>query len=357
MIAPPRRVLVIVTRRIGDVLLATPVLKSLRRAWPQASLEVLVFSSTAGVLSANRDIDRIVAIPERPGLLQHIVFIGKIFRRYDLALALLPGDRPTLYAFLAGRQRLGLHHAARQERWKQRLLDQWVPYEVTNIHTVLTYLALLQPLGVAPVAEVTPAWDEADQLHAAQALSCLRGVPYVVLHLYPRFNYKMWHDAGWLALARWIVDRGMRVVFTGGNDAAERHYVQGIASHVEGALDLSGRLTLNQCAYVLARAAAYVGPDTALTHMAAALGVPTLALFGPTDPVRWGPWPRGHAAMTNPWRRLGSQRAGNVTLLQGAGGCVPCGLEGCRRDVSSFSDCLQALRAEAVIAALEAHLR
>jgi len=308
------------------------------------------------VISANRDIDRIVTIPERPGLLQHIVFIGKLFRRYDLALSLLPGDRPTLYAFLAGRKRVGLQQAARKAQWKLALLNQWVPYEVTNSHTVLTYLALLRPLAVTPVTEVTPAWRAADAQQAARALSSLNGETYIVLHLYPRFNYKMWQDAGWLTLARWIVKRGMRVVFTGSNDATERHYVQSIASRIEGALDLSGQLTLNECAYVLTRAAAYVGPDTALTHMAAALGVPTLALYGPTDPVRWGPWPRGHAAMTNPWRRLGNQRAGNVTLLQGAGACVPCGLEGCRREISSFSNCLQSLRAENVIAALEAHL-
>ena len=95
MTAPPRRVLVIVTRRIGDVLLATPVFRSLKRAWPDATLDALVFSSTASVISANTDIARILAIPERPGLLQHLVFIAKLFRQYDLALSLVPGDRPT----------------------------------------------------------------------------------------------------------------------------------------------------------------------------------------------------------------------------------------------------------------------
>jgi heptosyltransferase-3 len=357
MTAPPRRVLVIITRRIGDVLLATPVLRSLKRAWPQTSLDVLVFSNTSGVLSANRDIDQVVTVPERPRLLQHFVFIGKILRRYDLALSLLPGDRPTLYAFVAGRRRLGLQLASPKNRWKQRLLHQWVPYEATNTHTVLTYLALLRPLGISPVAEVTPTWHVADEKQAAQALGCLNGQPYVVLHLYPKFNYKTWHDAGWLELARWIVNRGMRVVFTGGNDAVERQYVHRVASQVQGAIDLSGQLTLSACAYVLARAAAYVGPDTVLTHMAAALGTPTLALFGPTDPVRWGPWPRGQTALVNPWHRLGSQRAGNVTLLQGIGSCVPCGLEGCKQEISSFSDCLQSLPAQRVIAAIEEQLR
>ena len=103
----------------------------------------------------------------------------------------------------------------------------------------------------------------------------------------------------------------------------------------------------------MSRAAIYVGPDTAMTHMAAALGVPTVALSGPTDPIKWGPWPREHDASANPWRRCGSQRSGNVFLLQGAGACVPCNLEGCDRHVASFSDCLQQLTAAQVIAAIE----
>jgi heptosyltransferase-3 len=149
----------------------------------------------------------------------------------------------------------------------------------------------------------------------------------------------------------------LRIVLTGGNDPAELDYVQRLAAGMQSALNLAGRLTLNECACVIARAKAYVGPDTALTHMAAALGVPTIVLFGPTNAVKWGPWPRGHTPQTNPWRRIGSQRAGNVTLLQGAGACVPCGLEGCRREVSSFSDCLQSLPVEKVIAAVEERLR
>ena len=102
----------------------------------------------------------------------------------------------------------------------------------------------------------------------------------------------------------------------------------------------------------IAQATAYVGPDTALTHMAAALGVPTVAFFGPTDPLKWGPWPTGTDAGSTPWRRLGDQVAGNVSIVQGNASCVPCNKEGCERHVASFSDCLLALPATRVINAL-----
>ena len=355
---PPRRVLVIVTRRIGDVLLATPVIRSLKRAWPQATLDALVFSGTEGVLTANTDIARIHAIPERPSLLQHFVLIAKLFKRYDLALSLVPGDRPTFYAFFAGRNSVGLLLDTAKESWKRRFLDHWVAYDLASKHTVLTYLSLLGPLGVAPLAEVTPGWREVDQHRADAMLASLGEERFVVLHLYPKFNYKMWSDAGWIELARWITARGLRIVLTGGNDATELDYVNRLASRMGTPLNLAGQLTLNETACVLARATAYVGPDTALTHMAAALGVPTVTFFGPTDPVKWGPWPKGHeyhgyhGANRSPWRRFGDQSCGRVRLLQGSAACVPCGNEGCERHVGSFSDCLLQLPAARVILAL-----
>ncbi len=349
---PPKRVLVIVTRRIGDVLLATPVFRSLRRAWPDAVIDALVFRSTAMALAGNADIHQVHAIPERPGFIQHIVFIAKIFRRYELALSLVPGDRPTFYAYCAGRQRVGLLVPTQKESWKRRFLQHWVPYDLAEKHTVLTHLSLLAPLNVPAHTDVVISRHDSDEQGVTQALAPLGGKPFVVLHLYPKFNYKMWSDAGWLALARWIAARGYGVALTGSNDADEVAYVQRIAARMDAPVNLAGQLTLRESAGVIARAAAYVGPDTALTHMAAALGVPTVAFFGPTDPLKWGPWPQGHDGTVSPWRRLGDQRLGHVRIVQGGAACAPCNKEGCDRHVASFSDCLLALPATRIIAAL-----
>ena len=349
---PPRRVLVIVTRRIGDVLLATPVFRSLRRAWPHATIDALVFSSTAAVLSANADVNTIHAIPERPGLLQHLVFIAKLLRRYDLALSLVAGDRSTLYAYFAGRKRVGLLLPTQKESWKRRFLHQWVPYDLAEKHTALTHLSLLATLGVPAVADVTVGWHALDARRAEQALAPLTKKSYVVPHLYPKFNYKMWSDAGWLELAHWISARGLHIVLTGSSDAAEIAYVNRLAAHMQKPLNLAGQLTLNESACVIANAAAYVGPDTALTHMAAALDVPTVAFFGPTDPLKWAPWPKGYTGNPTPWQRLGDQTIGHVSVVQGNAACAPCNKEGCERHVASFSDCLLALPSNRVINAL-----
>lgn len=352
MTRPPRSVLVVVTRRIGDVLLATPVLRSLKQAWPDARIDALVFAGTEGILGANPDVTQTLTIAERPHPLQHIVFIAKLFKRYELAISLVPGDRPTLYASLAGRRRVGLLLATRKERWKRRLLDDWVPYDLSEQHTVLTHLAALTPLDVTPRAEVAVNWRADDERNIRQHLAPLAGKRYAVLHVFPKFNYKKWSDAGWLELARWLSTHGLRLVLTGGNDNAELAYIARLAAGMPEPLDLSGKLTLNEVACLIAGATAYVGPDTALTHMAAALGVPTVALFGPTDPLKWAPWPKHHPADRTPWQRLGDQRVGNVFVVQGNAPCAPCNKEGCDRNINSYSDCLQALPAARVIKAL-----
>ncbi|MCU0868370.1 MAG: glycosyltransferase family 9 protein [Burkholderiales bacterium] len=362
-VTPPRSVLVVCTRRIGDVLLVTPLVRSLARAWPEAAIDLLVFRGTEGIVAGNPDVRRVLTVPERPGRLEHLRFARALWRRWDLALSTLTGDRPTLYAWLAGRRCAGEWLDAPDQRWKRRLLDVAVPFDADATHTVAMHLALADALGVPRVADVVAGWTPAD----AQAIEALRArhalVPggYAVVHPSPKFRYKQWTDAGWAALVRHLVTaRGLRVALTGSPEADERALVARIASATasDAVVDLSGALSLSQTTALIAGAALYVGPDTVTTHAAAATGVPTVALFGPSDPVKWGPWPRGTAVPRSPWPRAGSGVRGNVALVQGeihdGRHCVPCRLEGCERHVASASDCLVQLPVERVIAAVEA---
>ena len=341
------------TRRIGDVLFATPLMRSIKRAWPDAALDALVFEGTQGVIAANPDLRSVLTVPERPGRLAHLGFLMRLARRYDVALSTLHGDRPTLYAFLAGRWRAGLLENTRKGSWKRALLDRWAPFDNWNTHTVLMNLALADLAGIEPRREVVVSWRAEDAGRVDALLGGAAAPRIAVLHPYPKFNYKMWHRAGWIEAAGWLAQRGHRVVLTGGADPAEVAYVADLARGMPaGAINLAGKLSLGEAGCLLARAALFLGPDTAVTHMAAALGIPTVALYGPTDPVKWGPWPKDYASRSNPWQRLGSQSAGRVRLVQGSATCVPCREEGCERNVESYSDCLRNLPAAKVIAAI-----
>ncbi len=328
-------------RRLGDVLLTTPLIRSLRRAWPKARIDALVFADTAGIIADNPDLDGVVAMPPRARAAQSLALAARLWRRYDLAVSTQCGDRPTFFAIVAGRRAVAPVEQTFNGRLKRAFLQRSVPYE-SGVHRVEEILRLADLLGIARAPDVV-----------APRPRAVEGLPhdYAVIHAAPMFRYKQWTQGGWRALAAALIARGLKVVATGGPGEAERRYLDAVwaGSAVQR---LDGQLDWPQLAALLAKARVYVGPDTSVTHLAAAAGCPTVALYGPTDPRLWGPWPAG--GLDEMWAAAAHvQRRGNVWLVQNPLPCLPCQLEGCERRLESYSACLDELRAAQVIAAVE----
>jgi heptosyltransferase-3 len=175
-----------------------------------------------------------------------------------------------------------------------------------------------------------------------------------VIHAAPMFRYKQWTKDGWRKLAAALAGQGLSVIATGGPADDERRYLDDVWN-AANVTRLDGRLDWPQLAGLLAKARVYVGPDTSVTHLAAASGCPTVALFGPTDPRLWGPWPAG--GLDRPWAAAGTiQQRGNVLLVQHAFPCTPCQLEGCERRLGSYSACMDNLHVEKVLSAVSTAL-
>jgi heptosyltransferase III len=121
-------------------------------------------------------------------------------------------------------------------------------------------------------------------------------------------------------------------------------------------LCVAGRLPFNPLANLLGGAALYIGPDTSVTHLAAACAVPVIALYGPIDPCLWGPWPQGAPALQPYMPRAEAQRVRQVIVLQGSQPCVPCNKAGCDDHNDSRADCLQTMLPERVLAQARAVL-
>ncbi len=337
------RILVVSLRRIGDVLLTTPLIRSLRRAFPDGTIEVLVFSGTAGIVKGNPDIDRVIPMPARPTVGETLALVARLFKRYDLAVATQPGDRPTAFALLAGRSHAGLTDADAPTLGrviKSRLLHRSTPL-VPDIHRVEQMLRLADALGIARVPElVCPAAGPIEPIAP--------GENYAVIHAAPMFRYKQWTREGWRALAAGLSQRGLSVVAISGPDEAERRYIEDVWQGVAAVHSAAWPATVA----LLTRTRVYVGPDTSVTHLAAAAGCPTVALFGPMDPRVWGPWPVG--GLNAPWQASGTiQNRGNVWIVQNPLPCLPCTFEGCERHIGSASVCLEELRAEQVLTAVD----
>jgi heptosyltransferase-3 len=340
------RILVITLRRIGDVLLTTPLVHTLRRGIPQATIDMLVFAGTEGILQGNSDINGVITAPPRSSLGDTLALMRRIFRRYDLAMSTQAGDRPAFLAFAAAPRRVGLVPVdARHAWWKRTIFHGALPVVASN-HRVIEVLRLATWLALEPHPRIVcPA--------GALPQGAARSGPHAVVHAGPMFRYRRWTDEGWRLLARALADRGLAVAATGSPDAAEREYLDRIWGQADVAVErLDGRLAWPEIAALLSSARVYVGPDTSVTHLAAAMGCPTVALFGPTDPRLWGPWPA--IGLDEPWSAAGTiQQRGNVFLVQHAFPCTPCQREGCERHLDSASACLDKLSVDEVLAAVD----
>ena len=344
--------MLVCTQRIGDVLLATPLARSLKSAWPEATLDFLVLPGTQGILVGNPDVNQVLAFTQRASWREKLAQLSKIWRRYDLAVAAIPSDRARIFAWAAAAQTVGFTTAEEASWLKRHLLDITVPFDNLQTHTVSMGLRLAAALGVTPISQVQPPRVAAEAWRQRLVELGLHDITnYVVIHPNPKFRYKMWDSTKWIALISWLRQQNHAVLLTGSGDPTEAAYVQDIATRVpEGCHCLTGKLSLAETAELLKGARLFVGPDTAVTHLAAATGTPTIALFGPSNPVKWGPWPKDWPASDSPWAKTGSGRQGNVWLIQGEGDCVPCLFEGCDRHLDSTSKCLQEISVDRVVA-------
>ena len=344
-------ILVICTRQIGDVLLTTPLIHNARRLWPAAHIDVLGFRGTLGMLAGTPDIRATIEVEPGSGWLRSASLIWRLWRRYDLALITQRSDRAHLYGFIAARRRAGLVPGNRSLGWwKHRILQHSPVVNGEHTHVVSEKFHLLDPWLSEPPARVTVVAPAAAPL--PDAISERLRSPMVVVHVPSMWRYKQWPADHYRALVSGLLADGVQVVLTGA--ASDRPQVAAMLDlgTPPALLDVSGQLSFAQLATLFSRTDLYIGPDTSVTHLAAACDRPVITLFGPTNPQLWGPWPQGAGPQQpyerNPQRR--EQRVGRVILLQGPNACVPCSRAGCENHLDSRSDCLEAIAPQRVLA-------
>jgi heptosyltransferase-3 len=219
-----------------------------------------------------------------------------------------------------------------------------------TVHVVQENLALLDPwrAGLSAVAKVVP--PPAAALPGGLEDQIQPGA--VAVHVPSMWRYKQWPVEHFHALVQGLLDRGHQVLLTGSAGERDQACIAPLRALAKSPrlVDTSGKLNFNQLTAMLQRVALYIGPDTSVSHLAAATGVPVIAVFGPTNPLRWAPWPTVAVVAPAGFARASLvQHNGNVTLLQNSQPCVPCGKAGCENHRDSRSDCLDAITPERVL--------
>ncbi len=360
-----KRVLVIMLRHHGDVLLTSPVFEVLAQVAPGVEVDVLLYADTRPLVEFNPRLKLLHTIDrawKKAGMFGQLsgewqLLRGLQRRSYDLVVH-LSNHRRGAYLCRLLRPRWSVAPKLRDAPalWNGSFTHLYPGSAsagsgnpLLRRHKVDQNLDALRRLGIAilraPALRLEPG-PEGDRAAAAFRSAHAIDGPYVLVQPTSRWMFKCWPIEQNVQLLRALLKRGQTVILSCAPDEREQAM---LASIVDQLAENSGQLpaglklanqdaTLARLAALIRDARLFVGIDSAPMHMAAAMGTPSVALFGPSGESNWGPW-RGD-------RRLVFEV---VTSEQFA--CRPCGQDGCGG--GKVSDCLVQLPMQKVLGAID----
>jgi heptosyltransferase-1 len=328
---PPEGILIIKPSAVGDVVHALPVLNLLRKRWPVARISWCVTPGCAGLLDGHPQLDEVILFERRrlgsvwrdPGALRELFQLTRKLRKrnFDLVIDLQGLFRSGWLTWKTrAAARVGFANA-RELAWAG--YTHRVPVASDEQHAIDRYLAITDALGCgrSPVEFHFPV-GAVEREYIADRLGNIG--PFAVLLPGTNWPTKRWPSERFGELVRPLKERfGLDSVIAGGADVAALAATIGTAAR-----SLVGKTNLRELVALLERADLVIANDSGPMHIAAALGKPLVALFGPTNPVRTGPYARPDAVL-----RLDIP-------------CSPCYSRRC-----SHQSCLQWMTTEAVLAA------
>ncbi|HKQ53060.1 MAG TPA: glycosyltransferase family 9 protein [Pyrinomonadaceae bacterium] len=333
-----RRVLVVRLRSIGDTVLATASLDALRRFLPEARIDVLLESWVAPVLAGFDAVDDVVTV-ER-GSTASRARVARRLRgaRYDVAYNLHGGTTATLLTRATGAK----HRVGYASYQYSRLYNHAAPPSSTlwgreKTHSAEQQLALLGWTGV-PVSDrprtrlvVTEraAMSVSERLRAAQVDEAR---PLALVHPAAAFETKQWAAANFARVAEDLSARGFQVIATAAPN--ERQVVTELIEHAASRIVSFTDLSLPEVTALAARSRLFVGNDSGIAHIASAVRVPSVVIFGSSNVAHWRPWANGPAE-----------------VVREELPCQPCPGYTCAE--FDAPECIRRVKVESVLAALQ----
>jgi len=334
------KILVMRYRFIGDTVLTVPFLRNLRRACPEARIDLMLEPFSGQVLAGCPYVDRIIpfefktihkySASSQRGKLAGYLHYWKLLRRegYDAVFALKRSLSSALLIRAVGiPRRIGFATEGRT-----LLLTDPVTYRQDQ-HEVQNFLDCLRVLDIPVHSDALELWPSAENNAKAHKLFSDAGWNKedlkIIVHAAASLPAKQWPLDRFAAVMKAMQEHyGAHFIYTGAPaDAALYQEIERLGPF--NGINLCGTMGLHANLSVYRAAHLFFGVDSGPMHMAAAVGVPVVALFGPTDERKWGPWGDGHIVIT---RRLS---------------CYPCKPHKCHDN-----DCMKKITVEEAIEAL-----
>lgn len=342
-----KTILLIQLGDIGDVVYSFPCARALKETMPEARLIFAVREKAVGLIEGCRWADGVIAVgaTQRWGwniFKQQWRFWRTVRRyRFDLAIDLRTGTRGAVFAFLSGASFRLAPYALDGTLWRNRLFTHLVmPSGKQQQFIVDHYLEVLKPYGIhteelSPEISVSSARAaDGERLLASYGLTGRDRI--VAVQPFSLWGYKEWQLEKMVALIQRVHgEHGLQVIIIGGPDERERaEQIAALAG--DGVFNLAGQTSIALLPAVLKQCCLFLGVDSAGLHIAAAVGTPTIGLYGPSAFATWAPRGENHAVVH---KKIS---------------CVPCRRKGC--DDNLKSRCMDELGVDEVYSALRIQL-
>ena len=272
---------------MGDCLLLTSPVRAIKEEFPQFRISVLVDARFADCFHGNPDFDEVIVANSK-----FATALRLMVRRFDLMINLHGGPTSLIYAMMAIGKRIG----AEQFQYSH-LYHGLMPRPDPSVHTAESTMASFQWMGVR--REKPPALRyEIHPIESSRIREKLAGRPYVVIHPASVMATKRWDAERFGEVATNLAQRNFRIVMVAG--PGEESFAGRAAQKINGASIMLG-LSIRDLAEVIRGARLYIGNDSGPMHLAAAVGTPTIAVWGSSDSRRWRPWSVDHRVVQNPF--------------------------------------------------------
>ncbi len=310
-------ILFIRLRSMGDCLLLTAPVRALKQEFPDFRVSVLAEARYADCFDANPDFDEVLIASGK-----YATAVQLFRRRFDAIINLHGGPTSLFYSCIARGARIGAEQY--QYGWMYHGL---LPAPDPTAHSVESTMAALQWMGVRAL-EAPPLRYEPHPAIAIRICKDLK-TPYAVIHPAALMETKRWDPSRFAGISRQLASRGLGVVLTCG--PGEESVVREVAKDLADSITITG-LRIAELAELIRGARLYVGNDSGPMHLAAAVGTPTVAVWGSSDSRRWRPWRVASRVVQNPFE------------------CNPC--PGYRCLVADSPLCIESVTVEQVSAAI-----
>jgi ADP-heptose:LPS heptosyltransferase len=299
-LSPGSRVLFIRLRSLGDTVLSTPLYAALKAWRPDLRITVLVESPNGEVLQNNPDVNQVLTISGAPGPLSSLFSRSNALReiravRFECCINLHGGSTSAWLTFLSGSlHRVGLRSFRNTFAYTHSLDIPARKADGTKWHTVEYQMEWLRqlglPEGVIPPLRVSPPPElEAPVLRYLDGLGFKSGSRYAVVQPTSKFFTKEWTPEGFAEIADYLArEHGLQVLLSGG--PGEESKLRSVAQRCRENVVVCAGVSVGELLWVLRGANLFIGNDSGPTHLAAALGIPAVVLFGSSDAEVWYPW-------------------------------------------------------------------